>query len=615
MRREISMSRSLFFLSLGFLSLIFADPARAEKRVALVIGISNYQQVPRLANPVRDADAIAGLFKKAGFDVVDEKRDLGIADMRRVVREFSEKSRDADIAVVYYAGHGIEVDGTNYLVPSDAKLVSDFDVEDETVSLDRLLRALDPVKRLRLVILDACRENPFSNSMKKNVASRSIGRGLARIEPGMSNTLVAFATKAGAVADDGSGENSQYATALVKYIAEPGVDLRVAFGRVRDEVLKRTLNRQEPFVYGSLGGDNLALVPAPAKPVEADADARVDYEFAAQLGTKEVWDSFLVRHPGGFYANLARAQMSRLVSAEQSQVMADNARRDAEDQAAQKAEKLQKRVDEPAKSQAAAAQQQLLEQSKKELEEARKQAELAQQRAESARQEVEQAKRQAVEDAQRQIEEAKGAATEKVAALSSGQDRSPIPSSSPQISPADLSRLLQAHLKRVGCNSGKVDGDWDESSERALDLFNKNAKTTFNTKVASLDALDAVRNELDRVCPMSCPTGARVDGDRCIQASCESGYFLNSDGSCEKRRERDRERARDRDRDREHVRERDRDREPVRRRERTVMGSHAPTRVYIDTPRARVGIAPGTSSCVLDSAGHRETGGLRCKDF
>jgi hypothetical protein len=164
MRREISMSRSLFFLSLGFLSLIFADPARAEKRVALVIGISNYQQVPRLANPVRDADAIAGLFKKAGFDVVDEKRDLGIADMRRVVREFSEKSRDADIAVVYYAGHGIEVDGTNYLVPSDAKLVSDFDVEDETVSLDRLLRALDPVKRLRLVILqqhEEKRRQPF----------------------------------------------------------------------------------------------------------------------------------------------------------------------------------------------------------------------------------------------------------------------------------------------------------------------------------------------------------------------------------------------------------------------------------------------------------------------
>ena len=103
--------------------------------------------------------------------------------MRRAVREFSEKAKDADIAVVYYAGHGIEVDGTNYLVPADARLSTDFDVEDETVSLDRLLRALDPVRRLRLVILDACRENPFANTMKKNVASRSIGRGLARIEP------------------------------------------------------------------------------------------------------------------------------------------------------------------------------------------------------------------------------------------------------------------------------------------------------------------------------------------------------------------------------------------------------------------------------------------------
>src|SRR5579871_3803420 len=193
------MLRSLFLLFIGFSLLAFSEPARAEKRVALVIGISNYQRVPRLANPQRDAEAMGALFKKAGFDTVDEARDVGISDLRRVIREFAEKSRDADIAVVYYAGHGIEVDGTNYLVPADAKLGSDFDVEDETVPLDRLLRSLDPVKRLRLIILDACRENPFSNAMKRNFASRAIGRGLARIEPTTSNTLVAFATKAGAV--------------------------------------------------------------------------------------------------------------------------------------------------------------------------------------------------------------------------------------------------------------------------------------------------------------------------------------------------------------------------------------------------------------------------------
>src|SRR5665647_2283618 len=135
--------RSAFLVFLAFLFCVSANPALAEKRVALVIGMSRYQQVPRLANPARDAAAMSALFKKAGFDVVDSELDLGIYDLRRVIREFAETSQDADISVVYYAGHGIEVDGTNYLVPADAKLLSDFDIEDETVSLDRVLKALD----------------------------------------------------------------------------------------------------------------------------------------------------------------------------------------------------------------------------------------------------------------------------------------------------------------------------------------------------------------------------------------------------------------------------------------------------------------------------------------
>jgi uncharacterized caspase-like protein len=579
--------RPLVFLFFGFLFFIFADPARAEKRVALVIGISNYQRAPALSNPVHDAEAMGALFKKAGFDIVEEKRDLGILDLRREIRDFSDKSRDADIAVVYYAGHGIEVGGSNYIVPADAKLVTDFDVEDETISLDRLLKALDPVKRLRLVILDACRENPFSQSMKKNFASRSIGRGLATVEP-TSNTLVAFSTKAGAVADDGNGENSQYTSALLKYLAEPGVDLRVAFGRVRDEVLKKTFNRQEPFVYGSLGGDNLALVPQPAKPANTEADARIDYEFAAQIGTKEVWDSFVASHPTGFYANLARAQKDKLIAAEQSQATADNARRDAEAQAAQKAEKLQKRLEEPATGDRAAAKEQLFGPSKKELEEAEKQAELAQQRAEAARQEVEQAKRHAVEEAQREVEETRAAkeSGEKIAALSaSPPDQLAVAPSSPKIGQADITRLLQAHLKRVGCNSGKIGGDWDESSQRALQLFNKNAKTKFETKVASLEALDAVRKELDRVCPLICARGERVAGDHCVQVGCESGYVLNSSGSCERRH-----------------------REPTPR-QRTVM---RPTKPPVGTP-ALPSATPLGGSCALDTSGHRQ-GGRFCRD-
>ena len=579
------MSRFLLLL-LGFLFFISAEPARAEKRVALVVGISRYQQVPQLGNPAHDAAAMGALFKKAGFDVVDDKRDLGIVDLRRAVREFSEKAQDADIAVVYYAGHGIEVDGLNYLVPADAKLARDFDVDDEAVSLDRVLRALDPVKHLRLVILDACRDNPLAGAIKKSVATRSIGRGLAKVEPTTPNTLVAFATKAGAVADDGNGENSQYTSALVKYIAEPGVDVRVAFGRVRDEVLKKTSNRQEPFVYGSLGGDNLALVPQPAKPPETEADARIDYEYAAQIGTKDVWDSFLEKHPAGFYANLARAQVKRLVAAEQSQAVADNARRDAEEQAAQKAEKLQKRLEESAKVQS------------KELEEARRQAELAQERAEAARQEVEQAKRQAVEEARRQVqqavEQAKGAANEngeKVAALTSDRpDQPAAPASSPKIGQADIARLLQAHLKRVGCNSGKIDGDWDEGSQRALELFNRNAKTKFDTKVASLEALDAVRNEADRVCPLICSRGERVAGDHCVQIGCASGYYLDSDGSCERRRH-----------------------EPAPRQRTMAMRPMRPRAFPGAVAPAFPSAAPLGGSCALDSSGHRQ-GGRFCRD-
>jgi uncharacterized caspase-like protein len=546
--------RSALLILLGFLLCISADPASADKRVALVIGMSRYQQVAQLTNPARDADAMSALFKKAGFDVVDNERDLSISELRRVIREFSEISRDADISVVYYAGHGIEVDGTNYLVPADAKLLSDFDVEDETISLDRVLKALDAAKRLKLVILDACRDNPFAKTMKRSVATRSIGRGLAKVEPAMSDTLIAFAAKAGAVASDGDGDNSPFATALVKYIAEPGLDLRLAFGRVRDDVLKSTANRQEPFVYGSLGGETMALVPLTAKPADPMTEARVDYELAAQVGTREAWQSFLANHPAGFLADLARAQSDQLSSAQLTRAKADDARREAEEQAAQKAAELRRQLEELSARQSVESKQKLPEQAKKEreealrqdaeqsvkeLDEARHQVELAKQQAEAARQRVEETKRQAIADAQLQVEQAKRAAKEAAEKLAS---LAPVetpqgPPPSPQMDQADIARLLQAHLKRVGCNPGGTDGNWDDGSKKALELFNKNAQTKFDIKLASLDALDAVRSKPDRVCPLVCTKGQRADGDRCVQVDCGSGSFLNSGGSCEKRPE------------------------------------------------------------------------------
>src|SRR6201990_3192142 len=270
-----------FFLAAAML--LLCQPAFAEKRVALVLGNSTYQNVPPLSNPTNDGGLMAATFKQAGFDIVDTRYDLTALETRRVLGELADRARDADIAVVYYAGHGMEVDGTNYLIPVDARLERDTDVYDEALSLDRVLVAIEPAKQLRLVILDACRDNPFGKTMKRTVASRGIGRGLAQVEPNSPNTLIAYSAKAGFTAQDGDGSNSPFTVALSRHLTTPGLDVRRAFGFVRDDVLKTTNNKQEPFVYGSLGGDDVPLVPAkvaavaPAQPApSAQAEVRRD---------------------------------------------------------------------------------------------------------------------------------------------------------------------------------------------------------------------------------------------------------------------------------------------------------------------------------------------------
>src|SRR3981189_1296722 len=289
---------------------LFNQPALADKRVALVIGNSAYKNVTRLQNPANDAAAVVAMFKLSGFDTVDSRLDFNVLEMRRALREFGNKTRDADVAVIYYAGHGIELDGTNYLVPVDAALETDTDVLDETFALDRVLFAVEPAKQLRLIILDACRDNPFAKKMKRTAGSRAIGRGLAKVEPSSPNTMIAFAAKAGSTASDGDSSNSPFATALVDHLSKPGLDLRKAFGFVRDDVLKATNNTQQPFVYGSLGGNDVALVPAtPAPtvaPVDQDAAMQRNYEFALQVSSKPVWDAFASNYPSGLYTELPK---------------------------------------------------------------------------------------------------------------------------------------------------------------------------------------------------------------------------------------------------------------------------------------------------------------------
>jgi uncharacterized caspase-like protein len=473
---------------------------------------------------------MAAMFKSAGFDRVETKLNLTVSELRKTLRDFGNTTRDSDVAVIYYAGHGIELDGTNYLIPVDATLETDADVLDETLSLDRVLFAVETAKQLRLVILDACRDNPFAKTMKRTIASRAIGRGLAKVEPSSPNTMIAFAAKAGSTAADGDSKNSPFATALVEHLSKPGLDLRKAFGFVRDDVLKATNNTQEPFIYGSLGGNDVTLVPAApvtSAPIDQDAKMRRDYEFADRVGTKAVWDAFINKYPTGFYTELAKAQRDKL-GVEAARVEATNKAKAAR-------EEQSRLTIEGAK---AAEQAKAVEEARA-TEKALVEAELVKKAKEAKIAETERAMAAAVagkaEDAKADTD-AKAGDDKAVGPVAASQppEQTPPAVAKPDQPLADIPRLLEIELRRVGCNAGAIDGNWNAAAQRALDLFNKNSGMKFDVKVASIESLDAVKSMTARVCPLICDHGFKADGERCTKITCRAGYELGDDNTCEK---------------------------------------------------------------------------------
>jgi tetratricopeptide (TPR) repeat protein len=230
-----------------------AAPQPQGRRVALVIGNSEYRAVPMLPNPKRDAATIADALRRTGFQSVTLANDLTREQMHDALRRFAVESDNAEWSLVYFAGHGIEVGGQNYVIPVDAKLSADRDVQFEAVQLEQVLAATDGARKLRLLLLDACRENPYANQMKRVVASRTIDRGLAQVETD-AGMLVVFAARHGQVAFDGQGGNSPFVSALVQRMLTPQLEIRKMFDLVRDDVMAATGRRQQPFSYGSVPG-------------------------------------------------------------------------------------------------------------------------------------------------------------------------------------------------------------------------------------------------------------------------------------------------------------------------------------------------------------------------
>ena len=254
-----------------------AQPAPG-RRVALVIGIGAYQTVPQLANPVRDGKAIAQTLRALAFEV-DELYDPDARSLIRGIRDFGIKAQRSDVALVYYAGHGVQVSHENYLIPADARLERERDLLYEAVSLELLLGEVSQTSKLGIVLLDACRNNPFVDRISRSLPPTSRGittSGLARVDNVPRNTLVAMSTRADEVAEDGAGDHSPFAAALLANFATPGLELSLFFRTVRDAVLKNTAGRQEPYVFSSMGADPFYFKPLPPKrPPVVEAARRV----------------------------------------------------------------------------------------------------------------------------------------------------------------------------------------------------------------------------------------------------------------------------------------------------------------------------------------------------
>ena len=311
--------RLLHCLALCFLSLaLSALDAKADKRVALVIGNGAYRNVPTLANPTSDAADVGAVLKRSGFDPLIAT-DLDQAAMQETVLRFAREARGADVALFYYSGHALQFAGVNYLVPVDAFVRDEVDLR-RLIRADEILADLQQAKNLRIFVLDACRDNPFADELRRNVGqgrSVTVSRGLAKMES-PEGTIISYATQAGRTADDGNGRNSPYTSAFLEHISDRD-NINTVFQTISAGVFQRTKGSQVPELSLSFFGEfylngkpeTAALSPAVPQG-DPCADAGDHWRSAEALGTLAAFKDHLVRFPTCTFADLAKSRMAAL---------------------------------------------------------------------------------------------------------------------------------------------------------------------------------------------------------------------------------------------------------------------------------------------------------------
>ena len=478
-----------FAMAVGILAAaLLPQTANAERRVALVVGNSGYKHATALRNPGNDATDVAETLKKLGFEVL-LGRDLDQQDFAKTIEQFARVLDDADIGLFFYAGHGLQMNDKNYLVSTNARLENEFLLSSETIELDAIVRLMESKAPTNLVFLDACRNNPLTENLRRSLTalkrSAQLGRGLARMEATGRDTLVAFAAAPGQEANDGGGDrNSPFTAALLRHLPKPGLEVSVMLKEVAADVRRDTRNSQRPqqlsdmtkaFYFAKAEQLASSRIDAPSlapqitttPPAPAGDNTALDMAFwnAAQSSNDcDAVRAYLQRFPRGVFVELAKLSERRLCTT------------------GRKVSVVESSAAEAASSNVAA---------------------------------VTLVPPAPAPDAK---VTANPPAPVAVAALPDTANVAPpsAPIAALMPSPVELTRVIQLELYRLGCGNSEADGKWTVVTREGLRKFSLRTKSKLDTNEPSSAIVAALQKQSGRICPLECGRGTVARGETCV---------------------------------------------------------------------------------------------------
>jgi uncharacterized caspase-like protein len=497
------LTRLMILTGLVAMMLANASAAQADRRVALVVGNSAYASTASLRNPRNDASDMAQTLKKLGFEV-EVGLDLDQQNFAVAIEKFARALDGADVGLFFYAGHGLQLNDKNYLVSINAKLENEFLMSSETIDLTSIVRLMESKAAVNLVFLDACRNNPLAENLRRGLEvtkrSANLGRGLARIEPASRDTLIAFAAAPGQVAADGDDRNSPFTASLLKNIPRPAVEVSVMLKEVSADVRRVTNNSQRPqqlsdmsrtFYFAAASPvvasdasapEQVAKAPAPAGPPVAQQmdDRAFDVAFwnAAQTANDcDAVRAYLQRFPNGIFVELGKLSERRLCGAQRKVNVAEPT--DRQEMAAIPLTPASPPVvpAQPALSSVASMPGTI---------------------------------------AAPTSEPTRPAGGAVVAALPEPVTAAPPAIRATGPSSQDLARTVQLELYRLGCGPSSADGKWNGVTREGLRRFSRAARVKLDLEAPSNAAIAALQKQNGRVCPLECGRGMQAHGDTCV---------------------------------------------------------------------------------------------------